>query len=212
MKTGNIDRNNSIMSKEIHCIKIHSNLVFIALCKYLPKVIVFDVEKYCNGFVNCGVLFDDVFKLRNFKELNYISYQIRYMYNLYFFDFWCVEDFNWGGDYYSRNWIITHYSYIYKNGTLLRDKVKFIIDSQQGDISYFNPSYPIYNLLKLKEEHFVEFECSYKWIQSINQFNIFKFKNNNNTQIDINPLFKLFTNLTENRSELFYENHHPFNL
>lgn len=196
------------MSTEIHWIKNQRDDVVQTLCKYFPKVSVFEIENYRGGFVRIGELNNNTFKYRDFNDLNYITFQIRYIYDLYFIDFWRVESFDWGGDHYSKNWDIAHYSYIYKNGTLLRDKIKFIIDSMPGDITCFNPSYPIYELNKLKTEHFVEFKCSPKWIKWVNYYSV----NDYSSQDDIGKLFNLFYTLTENKSELFYENHHLFNL
>lgn len=192
----------------IHWIK-NQHMEYVTILKqYLLDVIIDIVEKYSGGFVHIGELFTNAMRMRDFNEQNYISFQIKYIHNLYFFDFWRVEYYDWGGDQYSKIWSITHYNYIYKNGTLLRDKIKFIINSTPGSIDCFHPSYPIYNLKDLKQEDFVEFKCTPLWIQLVNNNSL----NRVYTQENVNNLFNIFSNLTENKHETFYENHKQFNL
>jgi hypothetical protein len=190
--------------QEIQWIKNIYDKYVIELKLYLLPHLVDIVEEYKCGFFTFGQLKTDAIICRVF-DINYISYQIKYIHGLYFFDFWRIEAYDYGGDMYSVNWELYHYTYIYKNGKLLRDKIRFIIDASPGCIDCFRPSYPVYDLKKLKNEYFTEFICSQQWIQAVNDLSI------NDTEL-INKLFKLFYDLTENQDEIFYENHKLFNL
>jgi hypothetical protein len=196
------------MTQEIHSILNIHNSHKKVLGKYLHDVCVNIVAEYLSGFVQLGELNTPSILLRTFNEINYTTFQIKYIYNLYFFDFWRVESYDWGGDFYTKTWTISHYSYIYKNGVLLRDRIKFVIDSSPGNLDPFNPSYPIYNIKKLKKEHFTEFNCSIGWINSLNIMSSVDLNNFENIEL----LFKLFSDLTEGKPQLFYENHIRFNL
>jgi hypothetical protein len=196
------------MNQEINWVKNNHVQTTNLLKQYLLNDLVNTIECYSNGFVHIGELFTNVVSSREFNYKNYISFQIKYTHNLYFFDFWRVDHYDWGGDYFRKNWIINHYSYIYKNGKLLRDKISFTIDDVPSSIECFNPSYPIYNMKKLKQEHFVEFNCTPLWIQLVNNNSLKK----NSSQEKINKLFTIFSNLTETKNDLFYENTIKFNL
>jgi hypothetical protein len=196
------------MSQEIHSILNMHNICKKVLGKYLHEVCVNIVEEYSSGFVHLGELNSPTILSRTFNTINYTTFQIKYIYNLYFFDFWRVDSYDWGGDFYTKTWTISHYSYIYKNGVWARDRVKFVIDSSPGNLEPFNPSYPIYNIKKLKKEHFVNFNCSIGWINSLNI--VLGVDMNGVEKIEL--MFKLFSDLTENNPELLYENHNPFNL
>jgi hypothetical protein len=196
------------MTQEIHSILNIHNTYKKKLGKCLHGVCVNIVEEYLGGFVYLGKLNTTSILSRTFNEINYITFQIKYIYNLYFFDFWRVESYDWGGDFYTKTWTISHYSYIYKNGVLLRDRIKFIIDSSPGNLDPFHPSYPIYNIKKLKKEHFVYFNCSIKWINSLNIISLTDLNDFKNIEI----LFKLFSDLTESKPQIFYENNKQFNL
>jgi hypothetical protein len=195
---------------EINWIKDTHEYVYNILIKFISDDLVNIVADYCGGFVFIGTLFDDVFKKRKITE-SYTTTQIRYINKMYFIDFWNTHHYDWGGDMFTRNWFIDHYTYIYKNGTLLRDKIRFVIDSEPSDIKHFNPSYPIYNMSKLKQEHYVEFNCTPLTIQLINNNDI-RDINQHNNEIGILGLFNVLYNLTEKKPDVFYENHKLFNL
>lgn len=208
---------------------------------YLNTDIIQIIFDYCNGFVHIGNLITKDILQRNITTSNfsrgkrkpftnsstevsdmvnkYISFQIKYIHNLYFFDFWVVDKFDFGGFGYPSVWNISHYNYIYKNGTVLRDKIKFIIESGM-QVTDFNSSYPIYNIEKLKQEYFNNFNCSTKWCLEINtaieellKYNKSYVENKYEyNQIFIHKLFKHFYNVTECEHELFYENNTQFNL
>ena len=137
--------------QEIKWIKDIYDKYVIELKIYLSPHLVDIVEEYKGGFFTYGQLKTDDILCRILKK-NYISVQIKYIHGLYFFDFWRAEEYNYGGDMYSINWEVFHYTYIYKNGKLLRDKVRFIIDDSSGCIECFRPSYPVYDLKKLKSK------------------------------------------------------------
>ena len=196
------------MTQEIYTILNTYNNYKKIISKHLYICCVDIVEEYLNGFVHLGKLKTQEFEMRTFNEVGYTSFQIKYIHNLYFFDFWRVESYDWGGDFYTKIWKICHYSYVYKNGILLHDCIKFIIDSYPGCIEIFGPSYPIYNIKILKKEHFVEFKCSSNWINSLNNITMTDLNNCENLEI----LFQLFYKLTECKPQIFYENNKPFNL
>jgi hypothetical protein len=205
------------MSQEIQYIFNQHNEYVTSLKKIILSAIINTIEDYCNGFVNYGQLFTNTVYMRNFSDTRnfdkYISFKIKYVHNLYFFDFWRISHHDWSGDFYGKNWIMSHYNYIYKDGKLLRDKINFIINDTPGEIKYFNPSYPIYDLKKLSQEYFVEFQCSPEWIKKVNTMckKVNTMCKKINSQKKINNLFTLFKNLTENEDDEFYENHKLFN-
>ena len=195
------------MCQEILLIKNIYDRYVNLLIQYLLPQSVNIVEEYMDGFITFGQLQNDTIISRDFDK-NYISFQIKYIHNLYFFDFWHVDDHDYGGDMFSKNWYLCHYSYIYKNGKLLSYKRYFIIDDSPGCIKCFNPSYYVYDLKKLKNKYFIEFTCSQQWIQNINNIPLDSKYSCEMTD----ELFKLFYNLTETRNKTFYKKHQLFNL
>jgi hypothetical protein len=210
-------------------VNIHSYIYKILQYKLSADVINLIIE-YCNGFVNIGKLitsnllqikqgmfinsFNEFSKLEN----KHITFQIKYIHNLYFFDFWIVDGFDYSIEYPSM-WNISHYNYIYKNGVLLRDKIQFIIEDLHK-ITDTNSSYPIYDIEKLKKEYFNNFNCSFEWCMKVNSSVKYLLKCKKSyienkyeyNQVFIHRLFKYFYDLTECRDEMFYENTNQFNL
>lgn len=211
-------------------VNTHRNIYKILHC-YLNTDIIQLIIEYCNGFVNIGELItSNLLQIRqgiftnSFNGVSdlgekYITFQIKYIHNLYFFDFWIVDRFDYSFIEYPSVWNISHYNYIYENGVLLRDKIQFITENARN-ITDINSSYPIYNIEKLKKEYFNNFNCSPEWCMKVNSSvkellqckmlyieNKYEYK-----QIFIHRLFKHFYNLTECRDEIFYENTSRFNL
>jgi len=196
------------MALEINWI-LPTHMEYVGILKqYMTSVVVNYVEEYKHGFVHLGKLASNTIIMRSFTEAAYISFQIKYINNLYFFDFWHVDYCDWSGDFYTKKWTISHYNYIYKNGILLRDKTVFSIDSYEGDITYCFPSYPIYDIKKLKQEEFVKFQCPQTWVRDLNNISLTE----SHSQENIHMLFKLFSDLTETESDEFYRNSHVFSL
>lgn len=75
-------------------------------------------------------------------------------------------------------------------------------------ISNKSTSYHIYNLAKLKQEHFTKFICDSYYINMINKINL---NTTYYSQNYINLLFNFFTELTEKENGEFYVNHEVFN-
>lgn len=216
---------------EIDAIVNTHRYIYKILQYYLNTDIIQLIIEYCNGFVNIGKLitsnllqirqgiFTNSFNGVSDLEKKYITFQIKYIHNLYFFDFWIVDRFDYNFIEYPSVWYISHYNYIYNNGVLLRDKIQFITENVHN-ITDINSSYPIYNIEKLKKEYFNNFNCSSEWCMKVNlsvkellrcKISCAENKYEYN-QICIHRLFKHFYNLTEHKDEIFYENTNQFNL
>ena len=74
------------MCQEILLIKNIYDRYVNLLMKYLLPQSVNIVEEYMGGFITFGQLQNDTIISRSF-DTNYISFQIKYRHNLYFFDF-----------------------------------------------------------------------------------------------------------------------------
>lgn len=174
-----------------------------ALGKSMSRVLIDIIEKYNNGFVHVGYLEDEAILTRRFFG-NHISHQIRYIHNLYFFDFWMIESRERCiPGVYPAIWNISHYTYIYKDGCVLRDKIRFEINGLPGPVDPFKPSLPIYKMEDLSQEYFTEFKCPPEWVMAVNKIDL----SERHDQNDVVNLFTLFTNLTETEKAEFYEDH-----
>lgn len=171
--------------------------VYAILNKYIPVKDINDiVSSYTLGHVHIGR-----FDFQEFTN-NYITYQIKYMQGLTFIDFWRVESYDGGSALlYPNGWNVEHYSFIYKNMKLYREKINNFLLIDGYDIMGSGPSMPIYDMDELSKEQFVEFTCQPKWINVLNKHPI----SDNSNQKDISNLFNIFITLTENLPLKVYE-------
>lgn len=187
---------------EITWITDRHNAMMRALGIYIPVKWVHDIiSNYTLGFVHIGKLDTPAFTSQEFSS-NYITCQIKYIGGFTFIDFWRIVLYDSGDVYYPCGWNVDHYTYIYKDAKLYRDKVSFFLLYANYNIMDSKPSYPIYDMKKLAHETFIEFDCNPDWITSVNDTPI----SDSSCQSQIFKLFTLFTTLTENLSESVYEN------
>lgn len=198
---------------EIPWILDKHNAVVDELKKYVNSDVIGEISEYSNGFVHIGELASPPFILQEFYgntitcQIRYREYPNRQTNGIYFFDFWRVHSYDDGGMNYVSGWNIDHYSYIYMgNYTLLSEKVRFFLTEYKAkliDIDVMFPSYPIYDINKLKQEHFCyhhisesEFSLIVNYTELIEEFHQ-KFHNE--------LLFQIFHKLTAGKDESYYE-------
>ena len=132
--------------------------------QYFIKDVLNIIEEYVMGFVHIGKLANDDYITINVKP-NYISHQIKHFNGFSFIDFWVTESYDEGSSMFTPGWNINHYTFIYKNGILAHDIIKFLLID---DILSCRISSPIYNFKNLKNECFYFSKCSPKLIEMIN--------------------------------------------
>jgi hypothetical protein len=180
----------------------HHNIVSDYMTKHFPIRSVRDnISKYTNGFVNIGKLDTVEFRTQDFVN-RYITLQIKYIKGLTFIDFWQVVNYINQGSYNPCGWNINHYSYIYKDGKVYREKIEFFLLYDNYDITASKPSFPIYSIEKLSHEMFVEFICPPDWMDTINKYPII----DSSSQVELRDFLALFTKLTEHSTYEIYEN------
>lgn len=184
------------MSYEITDILDEHNKYYNELIKYIPADIINIVEQYTGGFVRRGSLYTSKFKKKETLKLNYTTFQLRYIHKLYFFDFWRVSLLEYS-DAYGYNCHIWHTTYIYKNGTILSDRIEFIINNPCLTEDIDCMSFPVYDINKLKKEWFMRTRCTQEWVDKLNTA-LYSYIPQN-----INLLYSLFTE-TQHEGAIMY--------
>ena len=156
--------------ENINLIQEKNNNIIKYLNKFITKNIIDIISEYSGGFVEIGKLDDDVFRGVNFIE-NYISYKIKYIHHLdlYFINFWEMDNKEHMTIYYPAGWWVRHHSFIINPSKckLLYDKVMFFIYTNGKHLDKSTAIYPIYDNNKLKKEYFETYDISTNFLNKI---------------------------------------------